>query len=130
MEQLEELIHSLYSKMNIKCFPFMDYGTKVTVKAYGPFVNNISCFTVFFVFFVATKPYVALTSFDSWDYVMFLFFVMLKEQRSAQLTLPGNVIQYKLLLWDLAINSFVMHATRTHFLQTLCLLTIKFDLFA
>lgn len=86
MEQLEELIHSLYSKMNIKCFPFMDYGTKVTVKAYGPLVNNISCFTVFFVFFVATKPYVALTSFDSWDYVMFLFFVMLKEQRSAQLT--------------------------------------------
>lgn len=46
MEQLEELIHSLYSKMNIKCFPFMDYGTKVTVKAYGPLVNNISCFTV------------------------------------------------------------------------------------
>lgn len=130
MEQLEELIHSLYSKMNIKCFPFMDYGTEVTVKAYGPFVNTISCFTVFFVFFVATKPYVALTSFDSWDYVMFLFFVMLKEQRSAQLTLPGVVIQYKLLLWDLTINSFVMHATRTHFLQTLCLLTIKFDLFA
>lgn len=43
----------------------MDYGTKVTVKAYGPLVNNISCFTFFFAFHVATKPYVALTSFDS-----------------------------------------------------------------
>lgn len=32
-----------------------------------------------------------------------VFFVMLKEQRSAQLTLPGVVIQYKLLLWDLTI---------------------------
>lgn len=113
-----------------------DYAlTQVTVKYSEPLVtcNNIIFFAFSNVSFLLTlKPNVALTSFDILKndvlkFMLCLFCNALRIQICA--VLSAVVIQFKLLLRNLTMNIFVMHAIRTHFYKPLCHLTNQIHFF-